>query len=269
MWLARALAHPEGLTTHEAFRDSSSGAPLVQSGFVDYVGNSQGGIMGGSLVALSPDVRRGVLGVPGMNYSTLLNRSVDWEDLYAIPFYAAYPDKLEQQVIFGLIQMLWDRAEANGYAHHMTDDPYEGTPSHQVMLQVAFADHQVANVSAEVEARTIGAALKVPAVAGGRHWSVDPTFGFDVVSFSPDGVWVDAVGDPVLGSVLVYWWSEDQGLETPPNGNVPPRTGNDPHEHPRRDNAGSDQLARWLRTGELIDVCGGAACVTTDASRAN
>ena len=44
-----------------------------------YDGNSQGGILGGSLVAVAPDLDRGVLGVPGMNYSTLLRRSVDFE----------------------------------------------------------------------------------------------------------------------------------------------------------------------------------------------
>ena len=44
-----------------------------------YDGNSQGGIMGGALTAVAPDFNRAVLGVPGMNYSTLLQRSVDFE----------------------------------------------------------------------------------------------------------------------------------------------------------------------------------------------
>ena len=38
--------------------------------------------MGGALTALAPDFNRAVLGVPGMNYSTLLRRSVDF-DMYA------------------------------------------------------------------------------------------------------------------------------------------------------------------------------------------
>ena len=41
--------------------------------------------MGGSLTALAPDFDRAVLGVPGMNYSTLLRRSVDF-DTYARQF---------------------------------------------------------------------------------------------------------------------------------------------------------------------------------------
>ena len=43
-----------------------------------YDGNSQGGIIGGALIAVEPDLDRGVLGVPGMNYSTLLTRSTDF-----------------------------------------------------------------------------------------------------------------------------------------------------------------------------------------------
>ena len=123
-----------------------------------------------------------MLGVPGMNYSTLLNRSSDWEGAYGEIAYATYPDKIDQQLAFGLLQMLWDRAEGNGYAHHMTRDPLPNTPPHQVLLQVAFSDHQVANVTAEVEARTIGAFLHSPAVPDGLHWSVDPNFGLPPVA---------------------------------------------------------------------------------------
>ena len=47
-------------------------------------------------------------------------------------------------MIFSLIQQLWDRGEANGYAHHMTDDPLADTPAHTVLLHPANGDHQVA-----------------------------------------------------------------------------------------------------------------------------
>ena len=69
--------------------------------------------------------------------------------------------------------------------------------------------------------------------------------------------------------MLVYWYSADRGNSMPPTGNVPPTIGGDPHGDPRKDNAGSDQVAHFLRTGQLIDVCGGAPCVTTEATRTN
>lgn len=279
LFLGRALLHPDGLGAAPAFR-GDAGQPLLAPGELFFDGNSQGGIMGGALVALAPDLTRAKLGVPAMNYSTLLNRSADWETkggtlvdrlpgldptdptdtvAYADAFYTAYPSVIDQQLGFALLQMLWDRAEADGYAHHLTDDPLPGTPAHQVMLQAAFSDHQVSNHAVEVEARTIGARLHVPAAPAGLHWSVNPTFGFDV--------WDPVVDGPIHNaSVLIYWFSTDRGLTTPPLGNEPPRTGEDPHGDPRKDRAAASQVAHFLLTGEVVDVCDGGPC-TTDASR--
>ena len=60
------------------------------------------------------------------------------------------------------MQLLWDRGEADGYAQHMTSDPLPQHAGAQVLLQAAFGDHQVSNVTAEVEARTIGANIYEP-----------------------------------------------------------------------------------------------------------
>ncbi len=244
MYLGRAMVHPQGFAAHEAFR-GDNGKDVIKTAtpsgqtHLSYDGNSQGGIMGGSLVAVSPDIHRAILGVPGMNYSTLLNRSVDWEGSYAEIYYAAYQDPIERQIGFALIQMLWDRGESNGYAAHMTDDPYENTPKHEVMLQVAYSDHQVANVAAEVEARTIGANV-MQGLGPGRHWALDPFY--ELTSY------------PYKGSSLIYW---DSGNATPPNGNLAPSEGSDPHGHPRSEPAAGWQEAVFLLSGWNIDVCGG------------
>src|SRR5918999_277074 len=189
---------------------SAEGAAVDQSRLF-YDGNSQGGIMGGALTALAPDFERAVLGVPGMNYSTLLRRSVD-SDMYAhgeiegvdteAGLYDSYPNELERPLLLSLIQLLWDRGEANGYAHHMTHDPLPNTPQHDVLMHVAFGDHQVANVAAEVEARTIGASVRWPALAPGRHTDVDPYFGIPRIEAYPFG-----------GSAFVIW---DDGTPPPP-----------------------------------------------------
>ncbi|HWW54090.1 MAG TPA: hypothetical protein VNY84_09985, partial [Acidimicrobiales bacterium] len=180
MLLGRALAHPKSLVESAAFR-GPDGRPLIRTGQLYYDGNSQGGIMGGALTALDPDFTTAVLGVTAMNYSTLLDRSVDWVDSYFKYYALAYPDPLDQELGYGLLQMLWDRAEADGYAQHMTSMPLPGTPAHHVLMNVALGDHQVSNFAAEVEGRTIGAKLRVPALATGQHWSVDPAFGFQTV----------------------------------------------------------------------------------------
>jgi hypothetical protein len=261
LYLGRALANPQGLATNPAFQ-SADGRPLFQTNELFYDGNSQGGIMGGALTALSPDFTRATLGVTGMNYSTLLNRSVDWEGplvnpdgdhlpSYSSVLYTMFPDKKEQQLVMALLQMLWDRAEADGYAQHMTSDPYPNTPSHQVLMHVAFGDFQVTNFAAEVEARTIGARVLDTALMPGRHWTVDGSFfGLEPFPRGPDGEIL-----PWHGSALVYW---DSGNLPPPNWNVPPsEEGGDPHEDPRRDPRGADQKAAFWLTGNVLDVMNG------------
>lgn len=249
MFLGRAAIHPNGFATDAAFQQDGKSLIRVADETTTplfYDGNSQGGIMGGALVALSPDIQRGILGVPGMNYSTLLNRSVDWEGEFAELFYPSYRDPIERQLAFSLIQMLWDRAEANGFAHHMTDDPLADTPPHEVMLQLAYSDHQVANVSAEVEARTMGAPIMTPGLPDGRHWEMDPYF-------------AETATYPYDGSALVYW---DSGNATPPNGNIPPDHDGDPHGHPRSEPAAGWQEAHFLLTGMMVDVCDGGDYLT-------
>jgi hypothetical protein len=248
MYLGRLMIHPAGFNTNTAFQFVKAGQPqaVIDPARLFYDGNSQGGIMGGSLAALAPDFNRAVLGVPAMNYSTLLRRSVDF-DQYAIVLYQNYPNELERPLILSLIQNLWDRGEANGYAHHMTGDPYPNTPPHEVLLHEAFGDHQVANVATEVEARTIGAAIRTPAMDPGRHSDVNPFYGIP-----PIGAY------PYDGSALVVW---DSGQPTPPANNTPPRAGSDPHSHPRNSPLGRAQKSEFLKIGGgVVDTCGAGPC---------
>jgi hypothetical protein len=248
MYLGRLMIHPAGFNTNTAFQFVKGGQPqaVIDPTRLFYDGNSQGGIMGGSLTALAPDFNRAVLGVPGMNYSTLLRRSVDF-DQYAVVLYQNYPNLIERPLILSLIQNLWDRGEANGYAHHITGDPLPSTPPHEVLLHEAFGDHQVANVTTEVEARTIGAALRTPALDPGRHSDVNPYYGIP-----PIGSY------PYDGSALVVW---DSGSPTPPANNTPPRAGADPHSHPRSTAIARAQKSEFLKIGGgVIDTCGAGPC---------
>ncbi|HJQ85083.1 MAG TPA: hypothetical protein VKA21_13450, partial [Candidatus Binatia bacterium] len=77
LYLARLMIHPSGFVSNAAFQDSSTAA-VIDTSDVFYDGNSQGGIFGGTVMAIAQDITRGVLGVPGMNYSLLLTRSSDF-----------------------------------------------------------------------------------------------------------------------------------------------------------------------------------------------
>ena len=266
MYLGRWLIHPDGASQNTAFQ--VGGQPVIDDDELFYDGNSQGGILSGGLTALSPDFQAAVHGVPGMNYSTLLRRSVDF-DMYAngdiegqqfpIGLYQAYPNELERPLVLSLMQLLWDRGESNGFAQHLTNDPLPGSPEHRVLLHPAFGDHQVANVSADVEARTIRACTNRPVLYDGRSTDVEPLF--DVPTF----------GDPACEeSGIVYWDGgplgrivngEEHGTPAPPTGNVPPRAGRDPHSYPRNDAKAREQKSDFLKTGgTLTDVCAPLPC---------
>jgi hypothetical protein len=248
LFLARLLKDPRGFASDPAFQLGAKHTPVIETGAVYYDGNSQGGIIGGAATAVSTEWTRAVLGVPGMNYSTLLQRSVDF-DTFQLVFRPSYPSPFDQALVLSLIQMLWDRAEANGYAHHMTTQPYAGTPEHRVLMHVAFGDHQVADVTAEIEARTIGARLRQPALAPGRHTSgANAFFELPSIPFLPWG-----------GSAMVYW---DAGNPPAPLTNTPPRSGIDPHGRPRSQASAQLQKSEFLKPdGVVIDVCGGAPCL--------
>jgi hypothetical protein len=246
-FLARLLKDPRGFASDPAFQ--RDGGSVHATGEVFYNGNSQGGILGGAATAISTEWTRAVLGVPAMNYSTLLDRSVDFDPFAELQL-AAYPDEVDRQLGIALIQMLWDRGENNGYAAHMTDDPLPGTPAHEVLLIEAFGDHQVANIATETMARTIGAAVHTPALAPGRSLDVTPVWGVPPVP-----------SDPYDGSVLVIW---DFGNPAPPAANVPPREpdfGEDPHGKGGDEPRVLRQASEFLRSdGAFVDTCGGGPC---------
>jgi hypothetical protein len=241
--LGRLMIHPQGLAANAAFQ--KNGRSVIDTRRLFFDGNSQGGIMGGALTAVAPDFNRAVLGVPGMNYSTLLQRSVDF-DAYATLIYPAYPDESTRQLMFAVIQLLWDRGEADGYAQHITTDALANTPKHTVLMHVAFGDHQVSDTTAEVEARTIGARGYQPVLDPGRS----PWRRFQLVP--PLGKF------PFGGSAIVIW---DSGTPAPPITNTPNRGGEDPHSDPRSTPAARVQKSEFLKVdGHVVDVCGGAPC---------
>ncbi|MEV0844211.1 hypothetical protein AB0I55_32270 [Actinocatenispora sera] len=246
LFLGRDLVHDKGFRADTAFR-TEDGRPLLDAGKqLVYDGNSQGGIVGGAVIASSPDIHRGVLGVTGMNYSLLLNRSADFTQFQPI-LDASYPDKLRQQVVLGLLQMVWDRAETQGYAQTLARSGRE------VLMHVAYGDHQVANVAADVEARTLGARVAAPTVTPGRSPDRVPYWGIRPVSL------------PYHGSTMVVW---DSGTPSPPTTDTAPTGaayGHDPHEDPRNSAAAREQKATFFDTGTVVDVCGGRPCTVDPA----
>ena len=173
LYLGRLMINAAGLAASPAFQ--LGGHSVIDTSHLYYDGNSQGGIEGGITTAVSPDFRMAALGVSGMNYANVLvQRSTDFAPFGAVLF-ASYPEPSLDPVILDLMQQLWDRGEPDGYAQHMTSDPLPDTPSHQVLMQIAYGDHQVSMYAAAAEARTIGAAVYQPALDLGTNRAVIAT----------------------------------------------------------------------------------------------
>ena len=277
--LGRLLIHPDGFASDPNFQFDSE--PVVDTDDLFYYGNSQGGIAGGALTAVATDFTRSVLYVPGMNYSTLLTRSVDFTD-YASVLYPSYADEVQRPVLFSLMQTMWDRGEPNGYANQMTSDPLPNTPAHKVMIEMAYGDHQVANVTTEVEARTIGAPLRMGSgglnggvVSADRHPTglIEPFYGHETLG--------DLAGSAANGNAFFVWdigpkrmeSGQLYGTDPAPLTNTAPITsdsggdgsdgyGIDPHDTVIRSSPLiRKQIADFLKTdGEVTNPCGTDPC---------
>ncbi len=118
-----------------------------------------------------------------------------------------------------LAQLLWDRDENQGYVQHLVNDSCDGLPPKSVLLIEAFGGHQVANVSTEVLARTLGAVVQADPIALGRIVDVEPLRGIERF----DG------NAPAEGAVLSLL---DFGTPAPTTVNLPPNSpgyGTAPH----------------------------------------
>ncbi|HLB21976.1 MAG TPA: hypothetical protein VK605_07675 [Solirubrobacteraceae bacterium] len=262
LYLGRAMISPSGFASNAAFhQDGTLATPSVlNTSHLYYNGNSQGGIMGGALTAVSPDFTRASLGVPAMNYSVLLPRSVDF-DTFASILYPNYPDEEARPLVFDMMQLLWDRGEPDGYAARMTTNPLPDTPAHQVLMDIAFGDHQVTDYQADVEARTVGASAHRPVLYKGR-WPMTNVL-WDVPTIH---------SYPFTGSAAYYWdigpiresspgSGKFIGTEPPLYENLPNRSGEDPHGAPRAATAEQQLVSDFFNGAiEKSDNCNHGPC---------
>ncbi|RAL23959.1 hypothetical protein DL240_07365 [Lujinxingia litoralis] len=205
-----------------------------------YMGISQGGIYGVSFLALTPDVERAHLGVPGANYAMLLERSANFATYFTF-LKLGYPDRVDQELAIAAIQLLWDSVDPISYLRHIDQEPfYPGDK--RALFAPAKGDYQVAVVTNEIAARTdIGIPLMRPYDSEREPWGV-PTAEY-----------------PRAGSGVVLY---DFGNPWPAPGPQPPEDElGDPHTLPRRLTEHQEQMVHFWRTGEIIDVCQGGPCV--------
>ncbi|MFO0570847.1 MAG: hypothetical protein U0263_34740 [Polyangiaceae bacterium] len=236
----------------------STGALVLDPAWIDaslraYRGDSQGGIMGATYMALSTDVTRGLLGEPGMSYNLMLPRSVDFLK-YSLLMNTGFGfDPVANQLVLGMIQMSWDRTEPSGFATHVESDPFPGTPAHHVLLHVARGDHQVTNFSAHLMARAIGAVQLASDDAAKPVW--EDLYGIGQESAPLEGK-----------SALVEY---EFGLAPNPTINKANTDGCDPHDRVRLLTPSFAQQDEFFRTGRIAWHCQGACNCSDDSADPN
>jgi hypothetical protein len=209
-----------------------------------YFGGSQGGILGASIMALSTDIERGLLAVPGQSYNLLLNRSVNFDD-FAPLFYGKYDwDALDTQMNLALIQGLWDRAEPTGYSKYIRTNLLPNMPfAHEVLIQVSKGDHQVSNLGAHIMARTIGGVVNLASDDDVSN-VIRPVWGIDVVSGPHEGSSMIEIdfGNPEAPLINIPQWDDM----------LP-----DPHGRATELNGIGTTLVNFYETGITVNPCTG------------
>ena len=206
-----------------------------------YEGISQGGINGATYMALTNDVERGHLGVPGQNYALLAHRSENFDQFF-VALAGAYPGRSRQAVLMATIQTLWDPIDPATYYRHIITDPFEDDEPRQILATPSLGDHSVTPLSMEIVART-------------------PGLGLDLFQFAPDRDLdlVEMAPLPSTGSGLVFYsWPGQRRTEA---WNRPaPRGEVDVHDEQRFLPAHQAQMLHFWETGEIIDTCTDGVC---------
>ncbi len=208
-----------------------------------YYGNSQGGSVGTVVMALTLDVERGVLGVPGSGYPLLLHRSVDFTPFEGL-ITTSYRVPESVPTFLAVLGTGWDPFDPLTFAPHLHSDPLPGTPDHEVLYHVAKEDRQVVNEASFISARAAGATLMTPAIRS--------------VFLLPETAYPASPGAALVE--VDFGIPDDPTPLDPPDGDPTQPDGGDTHGWLREYELAQDQMVHFLRTGEVIDVCGGA-CV--------
>jgi hypothetical protein len=161
MWLAR-------LIKGQHLDLSSIGSPRLDGDHIFFIGDSLGGIIGGTFMTAEPNVLTGVLNVAGggIGPSLLVNSpgiNGDYGDLIRLGF-SLPPEELASNYsqFVNLAQTVLDPGDPINYAPYALKNPLVGgRPKNILQIEVMW-DHLVPNSSNEALARAFGLKLLRP-----------------------------------------------------------------------------------------------------------
>ena len=182
-----------------------------------------------------------------MNFSTLLQRSTQFDTFETLLANQGLSEPLDLLISQSLQHELWVRGEPAGFVQHLRDGVAAGDK--RVLMTVAWLDKQVSNQASEILARSIG----LPNLEG---------------SVMAGMIGIPDIGGPAESAMILY----DQGTYDiydpaqtpfiPALANEIPSSVCDPHSARVTIPASIDQLLSFLQPGGLIEnfcdgVCDG------------
>ena len=242
---------------HEAFR-TPNGRGVFPGATEDvyYYGASLGGIMGTFLGALTPDVERMGIDIPGINFSCMLQRSTQFEPFETLLDGIGITDPLDVALGLGLLHELWVSAEPAGFVRHVTSDPLPGSIAKKILMIVAWLDPQVSNQCTEIAARTLGLPMLEGSLVQGWQGIPDQPGPLDSAVVMYDTGYFDIL-DPAHQDAI------------PPLANLPPVDPVcDPHPVRPLIQAGIFQLLDFMQPDGVIEnLCDGICDAGTPEER--
>lgn len=218
------------------------GQSVVDPDRTFYVGGSLGGIMGNTFMAYDPNIKKGVLAVPGGVWSMMFERSNAWHLLMG-PAKGAYEDPEVYQLNIAFLGMGMEPYDPITTAEKVLKDPLPGVPPKDILIWYAIGDSLVTNIATEMVARTLGIELLGPAVKD--VWGMPPKPG------------------PLTSAITVL---DEHRTPAPSDFNVPPKQDNGTHSGINRKPAVLRQVDLFLNQNQIVQTCGGDTPVPCDCS---
>jgi hypothetical protein len=212
---------------------------LFDKSKIFYYGISQGGILGVTFIALSPQIDRASFSVGGAAFSFMMSRSSSFARFLVFINTIVNRDPLSVQKFAMLAQHPFDFIDPMTWGPELLAPTLPDAPaSRKILYQVGRGDDQVPPLSTYMLSRSIGLKVVTPSV------------------FVPDRL--EEVAAPADSGLVIV----DFGLDPEPG--IEPKTvaeANAVHEGLRRDPQIKEQINRFLKPdGKIEDTCGPTGC---------
>jgi len=224
----------------------NAGALVYDPAHINFLGISQGAILGGVYSALNPAIERSILHVGGAGWTHIMSRAVPFARFLFI-MDISMPDLLDQQKLIATMQMYFDRIDPATFAPFVLDrelpfGPPGNAAGRRILLQAGIADTSVPSFTCALHARHLGVPIT------------------DSSPLRPFGL--ETVTEPHEGSAVALF---DLGVDDAFFAvSAPPDDETEVHEQLRRSDEAMTQMREFLHTGTVVNPCDGPCYIEPD-----